>query len=60
MLPLAELARFIVGSLDGLILQFISDPDPARARRDLAVLADAVVGLAEGKTVGEFFLAEEK
>jgi AcrR family transcriptional regulator len=49
-LPFAELARFIVGGLDGLILQFISNPDPARARRDLAVLADAVVALAEGKS----------
>lgn len=52
-LPLAELARFIVGGLDGLILQFISNLDPARARRDLAVLVDAVVALAEGKAARE-------
>jgi AcrR family transcriptional regulator len=32
---LAELARFVVAGLDGLILQFISDRDPVRARRDL-------------------------
>ncbi len=44
--PLSELARFVVAGIDGLILQFISSPDRARARRDLSNLVDAVVALA--------------
>jgi AcrR family transcriptional regulator len=44
----AELARFLVGGLDGLILQFISDHNSARARRDLDNLVNAVVALAQG------------
>src|SRR6266700_1490955 len=41
-IPFAELARFVIGGLDGLILQFISDRDIARARRDLDHLIRAV------------------
>ena len=41
-----ELARFIVGGLDGLILQFVSDRDEARARRDLECLIHAALLLA--------------
>lgn len=48
--PLPELARFVVGGIDGLILQFISAPDPARARRDLDNLVHAVSALVEGNT----------
>ncbi len=48
--PCDTLARFIVGGLDGLILQFISDRDATRARRDLETLIAAVVALAEGQT----------
>jgi hypothetical protein len=44
----AELARFVVGGLDGLILQFLSDRDSMRARRDLGNLIGAVTALAEG------------
>jgi AcrR family transcriptional regulator len=47
-LPFASLARFIVGGLDGMILQFISDRDPARAQRELDTLAAAVMALATG------------
>jgi AcrR family transcriptional regulator len=47
-LPFPALARFIVGGLDGLILQFISDRDSVRARRDLETLIAAVIALAEG------------
>jgi AcrR family transcriptional regulator len=47
-IPCAELARFVVSGIDGLILQFISDRDGARARRDLQHLIDAVIALAEG------------
>ena len=44
---LPELARFVVAGIDGLILQFISAADAARARRDLSNLVDAVIALAE-------------
>lgn len=46
--PFAALARFIVGGLDGLILQFISSRDRDTARHDLDTLIAAVVGLAAG------------
>jgi AcrR family transcriptional regulator len=50
--PVAEppdaLARFIVGGLDGLILQFISNQDAARARSDLRRLVAAALALAQG------------
>lgn len=48
-IPLAALARFVVGGLDGLILQFISDRNTERARQDLDHLIAAVIMLAEGK-----------
>ena len=47
-LPFATLARFIVGGLDGMILQFVSDRDTTRARRELEALIAAVVALATG------------
>lgn len=47
-IPFAELARFIVGGIDGLILQFISDRDFERSRRDVDHLITAVIALAEG------------
>jgi AcrR family transcriptional regulator len=47
-IPADEMARYIVGGLDGLILQFISDRDVERARRDLRNLIAAAVALAEG------------
>ena len=47
--PLPELARFVVAGIDGFILQFISAPDPARARRDLVHLVNAVVALVRGE-----------
>jgi hypothetical protein len=46
--PADEMARYIVGGLDGLILQFISDRNVERARRDLRNLIAAAVALAEG------------
>ncbi|WIG57387.1 MAG: hypothetical protein OJF49_000131 [Ktedonobacterales bacterium] len=42
------LARFVVGGLDGLILQFVSDRNSKRARHDLEQLIAAVLALAEG------------
>jgi AcrR family transcriptional regulator len=47
-IPADEMARYIVGGLDGLILQFISDRSVERARRDLRNLIAAAVALAEG------------
>lgn len=44
------LARFIVGGLDGLILQHISDPDSERARRDLRRLVTATLALAQSSS----------
>ena len=43
------LARFIIGGLDGLMLQFISDRDTMRARRDLGLLIAAVGALVGGQ-----------
>ncbi|HET8840102.1 MAG TPA: TetR/AcrR family transcriptional regulator [Ktedonobacteraceae bacterium] len=48
-----ELARFVVGGMDGLILQFISNRNITRARLDLAHLVDAVIALAESGVSGE-------
>ncbi|WP_161977788.1 TetR/AcrR family transcriptional regulator [Dictyobacter kobayashii] len=45
-IPPAELARFVVAGIDGLILQYISDRDTTRARRDLAHLITSVTLLA--------------
>jgi AcrR family transcriptional regulator len=47
-LPLTDLARFVVGGLDGMILQFASDRNVERSRRDLEHLIAAVIALAEG------------
>src|SRR5258705_11033524 len=46
--PFPSLARFIVGGLDGLILQFVGDPDRGGARRGSETLIAAVIALAEG------------
>lgn len=42
----AHLARMIVAGVDGLILQYVCDPDDARAREGREALADMVIGLA--------------
>ena len=44
----AALARFVIGGLDGLILQYISDRNGNRARQDLTRLIDTVIGLTDG------------
>lgn len=49
-IPFDALGRFIVGGLDGIILQFVSDRDPARARGDVEYLIQSVNALAEGAT----------
>ena len=48
-IPLAEVARFLVGGIDGLILQFVSEPDTARARKNLDHLIAATISLVEGQ-----------
>jgi AcrR family transcriptional regulator len=45
-IPFADLARFVIAGLDGLILQFISDRDTVRAQHDLDHLIRAVIALA--------------
>lgn len=47
-LPYDDLARFIVGGLDGLILQFVSDRDPIRAHTDVRRLIHTAIALANG------------
>jgi AcrR family transcriptional regulator len=47
-IPSDALARFIVGGLDGMILQFVSDRDIERARLDLRRLIVAAQALARG------------
>lgn len=44
--PFDTLARVIVAAVLGIILQYVSDPDEARSRRDRLVIADMLVDLA--------------
>ena len=44
--PFDALARVIVASNIGIVLQYIADPDPARSRRDLQAVIDLMVHLA--------------
>lgn len=46
--PFAEVARFIVAGMDGLILQYISEPNTSRARKNLDHLIMATLSLVEG------------
>ena len=55
--PFDTLARVLVAAVDGLILQFVCDPDVTRAREDLQAVIDMAVGLASpapaaGRTLG--------
>ncbi|MBA2394472.1 MAG: TetR/AcrR family transcriptional regulator [Ktedonobacteraceae bacterium] len=50
-LPLADVARFVVGGIDGLILQYVSNPDPVRARKSLDSLILATISLMEGSNL---------
>ncbi|WP_037368948.1 TetR/AcrR family transcriptional regulator [Amycolatopsis orientalis] len=43
-----HLARMIVAGVDGLILQYVCDPDDARAREGREALADMTIRLAKG------------
>ena len=41
-----QLARLVVGGIDGLILQGLCAPDEARSRSDVAALAEMIIGAA--------------
>ncbi len=45
--PLAELARFLVAGLDGLILQHLADPDLQRSRAGVERIIAATCALAD-------------
>lgn len=45
-IPLPQLGRMIVACIDGLILQYVCDPDDERADRDLETMIEMLVGLA--------------
>lgn len=45
-LPFDQLARLIVGGIDGLILQSICAPDEARSRGDVDALAEMLIRMA--------------
>ncbi|WP_425834104.1 TetR/AcrR family transcriptional regulator [Streptomyces fractus] len=49
--PFEALARVLVAAVDGIILQFLSDPDTTRSRRDLALTADMLIGLASVRSL---------
>jgi len=44
--PFDTLARVLVAAVDGLILQYVCDPDVTRAREDLRAIIDMAVSLA--------------
>jgi AcrR family transcriptional regulator len=48
LIPLADLASFVVAGVDGLLLQFLADHDAARARCGLDRLITATLVLALG------------
>lgn len=45
--PFARLARVLLAGLDGLIVQYVCDPDDARAREDLDALVEMAIGFAQ-------------
>ncbi|MGV9711903.1 TetR/AcrR family transcriptional regulator [Gordonia sp. NPDC003424] len=45
-IPLPQFARIMVACIDGLILQYVCDPDDARAEDDLEKIIEMLVGLA--------------
>ena len=44
--PFDTLARVLVAGMDGLILQYVCDPDMTRARGDLQAVTEMVISLA--------------
>jgi len=45
--PFDQLARVLLAGLDGLIVQYVCEPDDARAKADLAVVVDMVIAAAK-------------
>ena len=45
-LPFDSLARILVATMTGIVLQYIADPDQSRAEVDLRAVADMLVKLA--------------
>ncbi|MDF3285541.1 MULTISPECIES: TetR/AcrR family transcriptional regulator [unclassified Gordonia (in: high G+C Gram-positive bacteria)] len=46
-LPFTRLARIIVAAIDGLILQYVCDPNESRSREDLKTVAAMIVEAAK-------------
>ena len=44
--PFDTLARVLVAAVDGLVLQYVCDPDMTRAREDLQAVIEMVISLA--------------
>ena len=44
--PFDTLARVLVAAVDGLVLQYVCDPDVTRAREDLQAVIEMVISLA--------------
>ncbi|MFE3228040.1 TetR/AcrR family transcriptional regulator [Nocardia sp. NPDC059228] len=45
--PFGRLGRLVVATIDGLVLQHVSDPNVARSREDLDAAIDMLVALAD-------------
>ena len=50
--PYDTLARVLVANVNGLVLQFLSDPDPGRSSADLAAMSEMLVHLASPRPSG--------
>ncbi|MEV1291982.1 TetR/AcrR family transcriptional regulator [Pseudonocardia sp. NPDC049635] len=46
------LGRLVLAVLDGLIVQYVAEPDPERARRDLDRAMTMLIGYADPRAVG--------
>jgi AcrR family transcriptional regulator len=50
--PFDTLARVLVAGMDGLILQYVCDPDVTRAREDLQAVTEMLISLASPAPAG--------
>ncbi len=57
--PFDMLARVLVAVVDGVILQYVSDPDDTRSRRDLDAATEMVVHLAGVRPAGSSRVSAE-
>jgi AcrR family transcriptional regulator len=51
--PFDTLGRVLVGSVIGIVLHYLSDRDPDRARRDLQAATEMLVGLVEVRSAAD-------